>query len=65
MTTAAHVLLDIEARRTVLRRLAEQYDEFATIEQELVEAGEYEAAEVAHDQAVRLLTAYNAEGRPQ
>lgn len=65
MTSAAYVLLDLEARKAVLRRLAEAYDEFATLEQLLTEAGEYDAAEVAHDLAIRVLTAYNVEGRPQ
>lgn len=48
-------------RSQALRNLAEQYDHFAELEQELVGAGEYEAAEVAHDRALVVLAAYNAE----
>lgn len=49
---------DTEARQAVLRREAEKYDYHAEAEQILVQHGFYDYAQLAHENAVRVLRAW-------
>jgi hypothetical protein len=55
--TAVHV----EARRNVLRRLANRHDHFSEAEQIAVHEGDYAEAEEWHRYALIVLRAYRAE----